>query len=308
MSVSVVGRVLRSRRRGSRAGRQLSPTATTFLYLFLTISGILMMIPFLWMVSTSVKPDYQIGDFPPSWIPQEFNWANYTGAWVQAHFSKYLSNTVIYAGFSTIGQVLFCAMAGYAFGRLEFPGRNFLFVFVLATMMIPFQMLLIPLFVILRYWPLAGGNSLLGLGGTGLIDTLVGLTLPSTISAFGIFLMRQFSKTLPSELADAARIDGCNETAIFWRVMLPLMKPALTTLAIFAFQGAWNDFTWPLVITMSEDTRTLQLGLQVFQNMHFTEWGLLMAGTTMTILPLIVIFLFAQRYFIQGIALTGTKG
>jgi multiple sugar transport system permease protein len=175
-------------------------------------------------------------------------------------------------------------------------------------MMIPFQMLLIPLFIILKSWPLAGGNNILGAGGTGLIDTLAGLTVPNTISAFGIFLMRQFSKTLPSELADAARIDGCSEAKIFWQIMLPLMKPAVTTLAIFAFQGSWNDFTWPLIITMSERTRTLQLGLQTFQNQFFTEWGLLMAGTTITILPLITIFVIGQRYFIQGIALTGTKG
>jgi multiple sugar transport system permease protein len=169
-------------------------------------------------------------------------------------------------------------------------------------------MLLVPLFVILKRWPLVGGNNLFGTGGTGLIDTLVGLTLPNTISAFGIFLIRQFSLTLPSELADAARIDGCSEAAIFWRIMMPLMKPVLTTLAIFAFQGAWNDFTWPLVITMTERTRTLQLGLQTFQNQFFTEWGLLMAGTTITVFPLVVLFVVGQRYFVQGIALTGTKG
>jgi len=301
-------RILRRRRRASQSGRRMKLAIRVLLYIVLTISSILMIIPFLWMVSTSLKPDYQIADYPPSWIPEEFNWKNYTEAWRRANFSRYVSNTIYYAVFSTICQVLFCAMSGYAFARLDFPGRNLLFIFVLATMMIPFQMLLIPLFVVLRYWPLAGGNNIFGVGGRGLIDTLVGLTLPNTISAFGIFLMRQFSKTLPSELADAARIDGCSEAGIFWKIMLPLTKPALTTLAIFAFQGAWNDFTWPLVVTMSEDTRTLQLGLQVFQNMHFTEWGLLMAGTTMTILPLIVIFLVGQRYFIQGIALTGTKG
>jgi multiple sugar transport system permease protein len=199
-------------------------------------------------------------------------------------------------------------MAGYAFARLKFPGRNVLFIIVLATMMIPFQMLLIPLFIILKSWPLAGGNNLIGSGGTGLIDTLVGLTLPNTISAFGIFLMRQFSKTLPSELADAARIDGASEYVIFWWIMLPLMKPAMTALAMFAFQGAWNDFTWPLIVTMTEKTRTLQLGLQTLQNQYYTEWGLLMAATTITILPLITMFIIGQRYFIQGIALTGTKG
>lgn len=278
------------------------------LYVVLIVTSLLMVVPFLWMLSTSVKPDYQIFEYPPSWLPRQWNWGNYARAWQLAHFSRYTLNTAIYAGFSTLGQLILCSMAGYAFARLPFPGSNVLFVLVLATMMIPFQMLLIPLFVILRYWPLAGGNNIFGVGGTGLIDTLVGLTLPNTISAFGIFLIRQFSLTLPSELADAARIDGCSEATIFRRIMMPLMKPALTTLCIFAFQGAWNDFTWPLVITMSEKTRTLQLGLQTFQNQEFTEWGLLMAGTTITILPLVLIFLVGQRYFVQGIALTGTKG
>jgi len=278
------------------------------LYAVLIITSILMIVPFLWMVSTSLKPDYQIFEFPPTWIPQELNWGNYVNAWQKAHFSRYALNTAVYAVFATLGQVTLCSMAGYSFARLRFPGQGILFVLVLATMMIPFQMLLIPLFVILKRWPLVGGNNLFGTGGTGLIDTLVGLTLPSTISAFGIFLMRQFSLTLPSELADAARMDGCNEATIFWRIMMPLMKPALTTLAIFAFQDAWNDFTWPLVITMTERTRTLQLGLQTFQNQFFTEWGLLMAGTTITVLPLVVLFVIGQRYFVQGIALSGTKG
>lgn len=308
MAMAAVARFLAFGRSRGRAGRRLALGTRLVLYVLLAASSVLMIIPFVWMVSTSLKPDYQIFEFPPSWIPREWNWGNYVDAWQRAHFSQYALNTTIYAVFSTLGQVILCSMAGYAFARLPFPGRQPLFVAVLATMMIPFQMLLIPLFVILRHWPLAGGNDILGQGGTGLIDTLVGLTLPNTISAFGIFLMRQFSMTLPSELADAARIDGCSEASIFWRIMLPLMKPVLTTLTIFAFQGSWNDFTWPLIITMSERTRTLQLGLQTFQNRYFTEWGLLMAGTTITVFPLVVIFLVGQRYFVQGIALTGTKG
>jgi len=301
-------RALGRRRGPRRAGRVSRLSTRVALYIVLTASSLLMIVPFLWMVSTSLKPDYQIFEFPPSWIPRELNWGNYVNAWQKAHFSKYALNTAVYAAFSTLGQVVLCSMSGYAFARLRFPGRGVLFVLVLATMMIPFQMLLIPLFVILKRWPLAGGNNFLGTGGTGLIDTLVGLTLPNTISAFAIFLIRQFSLTLPSELADAARMDGCGEATIFWRIMMPLMKPALTTLAIFAFQEAWNDFTWPLVITMTEKTRTLQLGLQTFQNQEFTQWGLLMAGATITILPLVTIFVLGQRYFVQGIALTGTKG
>jgi multiple sugar transport system permease protein len=308
MTTSFFRRFLLRKKKSVSAGRHTSLLSSLLVYLILSIAGVVMVVPFIWMLSTSLKPDYQIFEFPPSWIPREFNWNNYSEAWQRAKFSLYTLNTAYYAVFSTIGQVVLCSMAGYAFARLEFPGRNTLFIMVLATMMIPFQMLLIPLFVILRSWPLVGGNNIFGSGGTGLIDTLVGLTLPNTISAFGIFLMRQFSKTLPSELADAARIDGASEAGIFWRIMLPLMKPAVTALAMFAFQGAWNDFTWPLIVTMTEKTRTLQLGLQTLQNQYFTEWGLLMAGTTITIFPLITMFILGQRYFIQGIALTGTKG
>jgi multiple sugar transport system permease protein len=308
MSISAIDRTLRSRWGSTEYRRRFRILPRVLLYVLLAACSILMIVPFLWMVSTSLKPDYQIYEFPPSWIPREFNWNNYVSAWRRANFSRYTLNTLYYAGFSTLGQLILCSMAGYAFARLNFPGRNVLFIVVLATMMIPFHMLLIPLFVILRFWPLVGGNDLLGLGGTGLVDTLAGLTLPNMVGAFGMFLMRQFSKALPSELADAARIDGCNETNIFWRIMLPLMKPALVTLGIFTFQEAWNDFTWPLIVTLTERTRTLQLGLQTFRNEHYTEWGLLMAGTTITILPLLLIFIAGQRYFIQGIALSGLKG
>lgn len=308
MGISATDHTLRSGRGSTESRRRIKFLPRVLLYVFLTVSSIVMIVPFLWMVSTSLKPDYQIYEFPPSWIPREFNWNNYVSAWRRASFSRYTLNTLFYACFSTLGQVILCSMAGYAFARLNFPGRNMLFILVLATMMIPFHMLLIPLFVILKFWPLAGGNGLFGTGGTGLVDTLTGLALPNMVGAFGMFLMRQFSKTLPGELADAARMDGCSETSIFWRIMFPLMKPALVTLGIFTFQGAWNDFTWPLVVTLSERTRTLQLGLQTFQNEHYTEWGLLMAGTTITILPLLLIFIVGQRYFVQGIALSGMKG
>jgi multiple sugar transport system permease protein len=233
---------------------------------------------------------------------------NYKAAWQRAGFSSYTLNTTIYAVVSTIGQVTFGAMAGYAFGRLKFRGSNILFILVLITMMIPFQMLLVPLFVMLRHWPLAGGNNLLGIGGQGFVDSLPGLILPNLVTPFGIFLMRQFTLSLPSELADAARIDGANEFQIFYKIMLPLLKPALVTLGIFAFQEAWNDFTWPLVISTTANSRTLQLGLQVFRDQDITDWGPLMAGTAITVLPLLLIFIIGQRYFIEGIALTGSKG
>ena len=293
---------------GASSARRQTLLSRTLLYILLTVIGVFMIVPFVWMVVTSLKPDYQIFTSSTSWIPRELNWNNYVNAWQRANFSQYALNTAIYAVASTLAQVLLCSMAGYAFARLKFPGSDVLFVLVLATMMIPFQMLLVPLFVMLRHWPLAGGNDLLGSGGIGLVDSLAGLIVPNLVTPFGIFLMRQFTMSLPNELADAARIDGASESGIFFRIMLPLMKPALVTLAIFAFQDAWNDFTWPLVISTTAQSRTLQLGLQTFQDQTLTEWGPLMAGTTITVLPLLLIFMLGQRYFVEGIALTGTKG
>lgn len=278
------------------------------LYMLLCLTGVLMVVPFAWMIVTSFKPDPQALTASSSWLARSLNWSNYTSAWQRANFSQYVVNTAIYAVVSTVSQLILGAMAGYAFARLKFPGSNVLFVLVLGTMMIPFQMLLVPLFVMLRHWPLVGGNDLIGAGGTGMVDTLGGLIVPNLVTPFGIFLMRQFALSLPNELADAARSDGATESRIFFSIMLPLMRPALVTLSIFAFQDAWNDFTWPLVISTTAQSRTLQLGLQTFQDQTLTEWGPLMAGTTITVLPLLLIFMLGQRFFVEGIALTGTKG
>ncbi|HVC33467.1 MAG TPA: carbohydrate ABC transporter permease, partial [Chloroflexota bacterium] len=263
---------------------------------------------FLWMVSTSLKPNDQIFAFPPEWIPRVWMWVDYANAMQAAPFALYFRNTGIYAGGVLVFQLTLCSMAGYAFARLPFPGRQAIFVAILATMMVPSQMLLIPLFVLLKHVPLAGGNDLLGAGGNGWLDSFAGLIVPQAVTAFGIFLMRQFFQTLPAELGDAARIDGASEAQIFWRIMLPLTKPALATLGIITFQAAWNDFLWPLVVTDTEATRTLQLGLQVFQDLNSTDWALLMAATTVTSLPIVVVFLVGQRYLVRGIALTGLKG
>lgn len=295
-------------RRADEGGRRPHPLHQMLLYSLLSLFGLTMVVPFVWMLVTSFQLDQQTLQAGTGLTLLGLNWSNYATAWQRASFSQYALNTVIYALASTTGQVIFGAMAGYAFARLDFPGRNVLFVLVLATMMIPFQMLLVPLFIMLRHWPLAGGNDVWGTGGFGLVDSLPGLILPNLVTPFGIFLMRQFTLSLPSELGDAARIDGASETRIFFDIMLPLTRPALVTLAIFAFQEAWNDFTWPLVISTTAQSRTLQLGLQVFQDQTLTEWGPLMAGTAITVLPLVLIFIVGQRYFVEGIAMTGTKG
>lgn len=292
----------------SSSARRMKKLSRVALYITLIILAILMVLPLAWMIITSFRPDYSLGSVSSNPFRAYLNWNNYIVAWQRANFSQYTLNTAIYATICTIGQVFLGAMAGYAFARLKFRGSDVLFIMVLVTMMIPFQMLLVPLFVMLRHWPLAGGNNLLGTGGTGLIDSLPGLILPNLVTPFGIFLMRQFTLSLPSELADAARIDGANEFQIFSKIMLPLTKPALVTLGIFAFQEAWNDFTWPLIVSTTAHSRTLQLGLQTFQDQTLTEWGPLMAGTVITVLPLLLIFIVGQRYFVEGIALTGTKG
>jgi len=285
--------------------RLLKPT---FLHLVLAAGALTTIVPFLWMISTSVKPEPEIFRFPPVWLPSEWMWDNYTKAMAAAPFARYFLNTVIYAAGITTSNLLFCSMAAYAFARLRFPGRNLLFVLVLGTMMIPAQVTMVPVFIMLKRWPLLGGNDLLGAGGHGLLNTYTGLVLPGAVGAFGIFLLRQFFMTLPRELEDAARIDGCSEAGIYWRIILPLSKPAMATLGIFTFTAAWNEFLWPLLIMSKDSMKTLQVGLQVFQTQYTTAWDLLMAGTVVVTLPVLIIFLFGQRYFTRGIALSGMKG
>jgi multiple sugar transport system permease protein len=285
--------------------RLLKPT---FLHLVLASGALTTIVPFLWMISTSLKPEPEIFRFPPVWLPSAWKWDNYAKAMTAAPFGRYFLNTVIYAVGITASNLLFCSMAAYAFARLRFPGRNLLFILVLGTMMIPAQVTMVPVFIMLKRWPLLGGNDLLGVGGHGLLNTYTGLVLPGAVGAFGIFLLRQFFMTLPRELEDAARIDGCSEAGIYWRIILPLSKPAMATLGIFTFTAAWNEFLWPLLIMSKDSMKTLQVGLQVFQTQYTTTWDLLMAGTVVVTLPVLIIFLFGQRYFTRGIALSGIKG
>jgi len=278
------------------------------LHIVLIAGGFTMILPFLWMISTSLKPESEIFRFPPVFVPKTWDWANYVEAMKAAAFGRYFINTIIYAVAVTTTNLIFCSMAAYAFARLRFRGRNVLFILVLGTMMIPPQVTMVPVFIMLKRWPLAGGNSLLGVGGHGLLNSYTGLVLPMAVGAFGIFLLRQFFMTLPSELEDAARIDGCSEAGIYWRIILPLSKPALATVGIFTFTAAWNQFIWPLLIMSKDSMKTLQVGLQVFQTQYTTTWDLLMAATVVLTVPVLVIFMFGQRYFTRGIALSGMKG
>jgi multiple sugar transport system permease protein len=287
---------------------KLSIAKRAALHVLLIAGALTMILPFLWMLSTSLKPEAEIFRFPPNWFPNLWKWANYSEAMNAAPFGRYFVNTAIYAAAITLSNLLLCSMAAYAFARLRFRGRNILFILTLGTMMVPGQVTMVPVFILLKRWPLMGGNGWLGIGGHGLLNSYTGLILPGAVGAFGIFLLRQFFMTLPRDLEDAARIDGCSEIGIYWRIILPLSAPALATLGIFTFTAAWNEFLWPLLVMSKDSMKTLQIGLQVFQTQYTTRWDLLMAGTVVVTLPVLVIFLLGQRYFTRGIALSGMKG
>jgi multiple sugar transport system permease protein len=277
-------------------------------HVVLLFGAVLMLLPFAWMVSTSLKPQYELFTVPPTWIPSEFRWDTYARAMSAGNFGRYALNSLFLALANTLTNVSLAALAGYAFGRLRFPGSKLLFVLVLATLMVPYQVTIIPLFVIVRHIPLFGGNDILGQGGIGWINSYWGLIVPGAVGAFGIFMLRQFFQTLPKELEDAARIDGAGEWRIFWQIMLPLAMPAIATLAIFSFQTGWNAFFWPLLITTTDEMRTIQLALTVFVQQYSTQWDQLMAATVVATAPVILAFAFGQRLLVRGIAFTGLKG
>ena len=302
-----VGRI-RLRARRTLASKLVDIVRLAILYLVVTGGAFTMLLPFYWMATTGIKMDREILTYPPTWIPTALDFSHWQKAISSGNFGRAFINSGVLAISSVVTNVGLAALTGYAFARLKFPGNRVLFVLVLATMMVPYQVTVIPLFVMIKNVPLFGGNDLLGAGGIGWMDSWWGLIVPNAIGAFGIFMMRQFFLVLPPELEDAARIDGAGEFRIFWQVMLPLTWPALATLSLFSFQGGWNSFYWPLLITTSREMLTLQLALRVFRTQFTTDWGALMAGATIATLPIIIVFLLGQRYFTRGIAMTGIKG
>lgn len=280
------------------------------LYIILILIAIIMAFPFYWMIIISLKPRGQLYEYPLKLYPIFFNFLNYKIAWIEANFSLYFKNTVIYATGRTVLTLLFCSLSGYSFAKLRFPGKNILFLVILFSMMIPFTALLVPMFLVTKNFPLAGGNDLWGAGGSGLLNTLWGLILPGIVSGFSIFMFRQYFSMLPDELIYAARVDGCSEFRIFWEIVTPLSKPVFATLAIFIFMNAWNALLWPLIVINDPKKYVLQIGLAAFQGGEDAAgalWNLMMAGVAITIVPTIIVFLFFQRYFTKGIALTGIK-
>ncbi len=270
-----------------RSGRVL-------LYVVMYGLALLTIAPFAWMVLTSFKPIPEIFTYPPTWWPDEFTFANYRNAFGAAPFGRYYFNSLFVSIAVTAGQLVTCSLAAYAFARMEFWGRDVLFYIFLGTMMVPFHVTMIPSFMILNW--------------LGWIDTYAALIVPGLASAFGTFLLRQFFLTIPKELEEAAFIDGCSRFGALWRIIVPLSKPALATLAIFTFMAVFNDFIWALVVIDSDEMYTVQLGLAIFRDRYGTEWGSLMAGSVVATLPILLVFFFAQKYFIRGITLSGLKG
>ncbi|MDD5367817.1 MAG: carbohydrate ABC transporter permease [Anaerolineaceae bacterium] len=277
-------------------------------YVLLVAVAIQLALPFYYMVTTAFKSSKELYSGVMVWVPSSLNITNFLKAFQAAPFGLYILNTLVVALIVSATTIILCALCGYAFGRIDFPGRETLFVLLILAMALPSEVTLIPRFLIAKNFPFFGGNSLFGQGGIGLVNSYAGLIIPNLMSIYGVFLLRQFFRTLTNELEDAARIDGASEFGIFWRVMLPLAKTALITLGIFTFTGQWDEFIWPLVILNDSHKYIVQLGLSVFFSEHHVDWGPLMAASTIVSLPAIFIFIFGQRYIVKGIATTGIKG
>jgi len=263
------------------------------LAIFLVLGALAILFPFVWMVLTSLKPESEVITYPPRLLPQHFTLQAYKDVWGEIQFGRLFLNSVIFATGVTLVSLTLDSLTAYALARLRFPGREIIFWLIIATLMVPFQVLLVPVF--LQVFDLH------------LLNTYAGLIIPRATNAFGIFMLRQFFMTIPRDFDEAARLDGAGEFYIFRKITLPLSLPALATLGIFHFTFNWNDFLWPLIITTNDDMRTLPAGLAVFSGQHETQYNLMMAGAVLTLLPLLIAFLFLQRYFIRGIALTGLK-
>lgn len=252
-------------------------------------------VPFIWMVSSSFKTNADIFLFPPRWIPRPFVVSNYVQLFEEMPFARFFMNSVKVSGLSTFGLLLSTSLAGYAFARFSFPGRDAIFYVLLATMMIPREVTMIPTFLIMRW--------------LGWINTHLPLIVPSFLgSAFGTFLMRQFFMTLPGELEDAARIDGCSRFTIYSRVFLPLAGPALGALGIFSFMAQWNNLLDPVIYVNDLSKMTLTVGLASLRGEYYTDWGILMAGALVSVIPILIVYAAAQKYFVKGITMSGIKG
>ncbi len=280
---------------GWRDATPLERVFLVFAYLVATGWAVVSIFPIYWMVITALKPPTTIMELPPDWIPRDVSFANFREAFARSPVVRWTFNSLVMAGFVTAFQLLFASMAGYGFAKKQFPGREVIFWLYVSSMMIPGFALLIPLFTLMARM--------------GLVDSYIGLIAPGLSAPFGVFLMRQFIQTLPTDLIDAARMDGCSELRIFFDIILPLSKPGLAVLGIFVFMGQWSAFLWPLVITNSSDMRTLMVGFAMLSNQELrVNYGAQMAAATYMAIPMIVVFFAFQRYFLRGVTIGGIKG
>lgn len=264
-----------------------------FVHIILALGAITMIAPFIWMVSTSLKSLNEVFVFPPTLFGESLRWNNYLQISERFPFSIFFLNSLKIAILVTAGQLFTCSLGGYSFARLKFPGRDIIFLLYLATLMIPYFVIVIPIFIMMRSF--------------GWVDTHYALIVPGLFSAFGTFLMKQFFLTIPRELEDAAKMDGCTPFGIYRRIFLPLSKPALAALGIFTFMWSWNDFLAPLIFLNTITKRTIPLGLAVMQGLYSTDWPSLMAASVLSVMPIIIVFLCAQEFFVKGITLSGLK-
>ncbi|MFZ4450926.1 carbohydrate ABC transporter permease [Salibacterium aidingense] len=270
------------------------PIKSLSVHLVLIIGAIVLMIPFFWMIITSLKTSSEALLIPPTLLPENWQFSNYINVWKESNFVQYYLNTFIVMAVRTGGQFFLCSMAAFAISTMRFPGKNIIFVMMLSVMMFPPQIVMIPVYALMNQinW----------------LDTYYVLTVPMMAGAFGVFLLRQFFLSIPRDLYEAARIDGCSFPRIYWSIYMPLSIPALVSLSIFVILGSWNDFLWPLVMTSSPDMMVLSVAIASFAGEFMTDYPSMMAAALMSVIPLILIYLFFQRYFIEGIALTGVKG
>lgn len=264
------------------------------IYGLLLAGAAVMILPFLWMLSASLKSNNQVFAFPIQWIPEVPLWQNYIDIWARIDFLTYYRNTILVTLCVTFNSVITSSLAAYAFAKIPFPERKAMFLLYVMTMAVPFQVIMIPQFIIMK--------------NIGLSDSLLALIVLQSFSPLGVFLLRQFFMGIPDELSESARIDGLNEFGIYSRIMMPLSKPALSSFAIFQFVFAWNDFLGPLIYLTSDKNKTIQLGIRKFYTQYGVEYGLIMAASVCALIPVIIMYLLFQKYFIQGIATTGIKG
>ncbi len=263
-------------------------------YVIVILITATMLVPFVWMISASIKLDKDVFAFPIQWIPEHPRWENFVDIWYKIPLGLFVMNTFQLTIIVTILQLLTSSFAAYAFAKLRFPYRNALFLAYIATIAMPWQVYMVPQFIMMR--------------GFGLTNTLTALVCLQAFTAFGVFLMRQFYMSIPDELCEAARIDGMSEYGIWWRIMLPLSMPAISTLTIFTFVTTWNDFLGPLIYLTKTEVKTIQIGIRMFISQYTQEYGLIMAASVVSLIPVLIVFLALQRFFVEGIASTGLKG